>query len=438
MFDIVGKYGTAHVYADQLEPSCVAQVTQMMNHPAFTQPVAIMPDAHAGIGSVVGFTMPLRDKVVPNVVGVDIGCGMLAANFGPKLLFRFGFDELDRQIRARVPFGFAVHDHSTMDTFRWAHATQAWRTFCQACQARLGFLPEAAPYDVAWFERKIAQIKCPPERAWGAVGTLGGGNHFIEIDRDETSGDLWVVIHTGSRKLGESVCKFWQDRAARYDFRTEIARIKEKYPPREIAAQINRLRGERGRIPAAMAWLDLPGDGVEYMRDMLFAQQYAEENRSRILAEIVEVLQAAPIDQFQCVHNFIDPQDMIVRKGAINASAGVRCLVPLNMAQGALLGVGKGNAAWNYSAPHGAGRAMSRSQAKQTLSLDAFKAQMQAAGVWSSSICASTLDEAPGAYKDWQAIFTGVGDTMDVQVHLKPVFNMKDVGGKPSWAKKGA
>jgi RNA-splicing ligase RtcB len=443
MFEINGKYTTAKVYADQLEESCISQITTMVNHPAFTEPVAIMPDAHAGAGAVVGFTMPLGDKVIPNVIGVDIGCGMLARNLGPDALKGMDLADLDTRIREAIPFGFSVHstDSATPPDVFWEFANKRWSRFVVSYMVRVegAIKHNYSDYNPGWFEDTLRRVGCPWGRGYAALGTLGGGNHFIEFDIDPKPGDIWLVIHSGSRKFGLQVAKYWQERAVKYHqgirrekILDETERIKAQAPKSEIQSRLQYLKKQYPIPEKGLEWLEQTEDVLGYMQDMLFAQQYAQFNRELMRTAIVNIIGAprrAPVgSEIYCVHNFIDPEDMTIRKGAIAARPKQPCLVPLNMRDGALLGVGKGNPQWNQSAPHGAGRVMSRSQAKRELSLEEFQRQMD--GVWSSSVCRSTLDEAPGAYKPWEQIFETVGETMEIRAHLKPIMNLKDRGEK--------
>lgn len=434
MFTLKGKYTDAVVQTDRLDSNCISQIQGMINHVAFDQPVVIMPDAHAGKGAVVGFTMPLGSKIVPNIIGVDIGCGMTYAPLDIAGLQ--SLPELDQGIRRTIPFGFMVHDESTLDSHPeydfWHRAQSAWTTFVRAYSEKFGESMPMGGYDREWFDATLKRINCSPTRAYNSIGTLGGGNHFIEFARDDDDGNIWLVIHSGSRKFGESVCTYWQRRAMRYqeksqkqDVLDEINRLKAEKQTFAIATRIAELKASRPQQVRGLEWLETLEDKFGYMHDMLFAQQYASFNRYCMFKRVTDILDIRVDSIDECVHNFIDPEDMIIRKGAIRASAGASCLIPFNMAEGSVGGVGRGNPEWNSSAPHGAGRAMSRSRAKKELRLDEFRAQMRAAGVWSSSICRSTIDEAPDAYKPVKPLLDCIGETVDVCVRLRPILNLK-------------
>lgn len=324
-----------------------------------------MPDAHAGAGCVVGTTMTIEDKVVPNLVGVDIGCVMEVVNLGNCSM---DFEKLDRVIRERIPSGSALRTspHKYADELRLEELTK----------------PRAVHM----------------ERAVCSVGTLGGGNHFIEIDHDEDSGEYFLIIHSGSRKAGLEVAKFHQKEAARGK-------------PAEVPFELAFVTGKRMR---------------NYLRDMGIMQEFADLNRRAMAEEIMEGMDWKARDRFSTIHNYIDLDNMILRKGAVSAQKGERLLIPLNMRDGSLICEGLGNPDWNCSAPHGAGRAYSRKDAREKLDLAEFRKDME--GIYSTCISNSTLDESPGAYKSSDEIMEEIGDTVNIVSRLKPVYNFKASG----------
>ena len=356
MIEIAGNCDLK-VYCEGLEQAAIEQIETLAKQPAFEgAKVRIMPDAHAGAGCVIGFTANLGEKVVPNLVGVDIGCGMLAFDAGEVGDYA-SFDEV---VKKNVPAGFGVHTRENNDV------------------GSLGLLC----YD---------ELKSV-DRLNRSMGTLGGGNHFIEVD--VADGRTWVVIHTGSRNLGLQVANLYQAKAAEEC---------------------------RDDVPKDLKYLD--GELAQrYLHDMRICQRWASGNRKEIMRKLVVGLRAHVSDSFETVHNYIGDDD-IIRKGAISAKEGERVLIPLNMRDGSVIGVGKGNADWNESAPHGAGRVMSRSKARKELSVDEFKAQMD--GVYTTTANEETLDEAPGAYKPAQSIIDALGPTVDVTDRLMPVYNFK-------------
>lgn len=361
MFEVEGKYSTATVYANNLEKGTITQIRNLCNQ-AFTEgsSIRLMPDAHTGIGCVIGTTMTVMGKIVPNLVGVDISCGVEAINIGSN---DFDPAELDSVISARVPSGFAIRKerHPLSQKINLENLTCA---------------------------RELALVKGAK-----SIGTLGGGNHFIEVDLDE-NGDYWLVIHTGSRNLGLQVASHHQ----------------------KIACVIN------PEAPAELAWLE--GEAFDdYVHDMKIMQIFANLNRQAISEEIIDGMGWVEKDRFTTVHNYLDTETMILRKGAVSAKAGEKLLVPINMRDGTLLCEGLGNAEWNFSAPHGAGRLLSRGEAKRTLSFEDYKSQMK--DIYTTSVNEETLEEAPGAYKPMKEIMEAIGDTARVMSILKPVYNFK-------------
>lgn len=368
MFEVEGDKNTAKVMAKNIEKGAITQIKNLCDQDfAKDSKIRLMPDAHAGAGCVVGTTMTITDKIVPDLVGVDIGCGVEAVNIGPD---PFDPAELDNVIRNSVPSGFAIRD----DVLAIAEEIDLSRLSCFSAIA--------------------------PAKALKAIGTLGGGNHFIEVSRG-SNGDNWLIIHSGSKNTGLQVANWHQ----------------------KIAQQI------RSDVPPDLAWLD--GEKFErYVADMKLMQKYAQINRQAMTIVIMEGMGWKERDRFTTIHNYLDTENMILRKGAVSAQKGERLLVPINMRDGSLLCEGLGNPDWNFSAPHGAGRLMSRGEAKRNLSMDEFKDQM--AGIYSTSITEETLDEAPNAYKPMADILEAIKDTAKVHDILKPVYNFKAVqtGGK--------
>lgn len=392
------------IFAHSIEPEALSQVLLLLEQPAFRGcKVRIMPDVHAGKGCVIGFTANLGDKVIPNIVGVDIGCGMLVTELGRDPL---DFRALDAIIRESVPFGRNVHE-------------------------------SAAPY-VA-----LDELACRPalkdvNRLSCSLGTLGGGNHFIEIDLDE-SGMQYLVIHTGSRSLGKQVAGYYQDLAidlqlGKRKLLADQAALVADYTAAgrtaELQEAIKRLKSENqsGLSAAKKELCYLEGKQRDaYLHDMQICQTYAVQNRAKI-RDMICLRLGLDLDEvnsasFESIHNYIDLTSGIVRKGAIDASAGKRLLIPLNMRDGCIIGVGKGNEDWNCSAPHGAGRRMSRSQARGKLSMEDYRREM--ADVFTTSVSEETLDEAPEAYKPAEEILDLLPETVEIERVIKPAYNFK-------------
>jgi len=438
MFEIEGKYTEAKIFAEDVDETCISQIYQFTNHPAFTKPVAVMPDTHAGKGSVIGFTMELPDKVIPDTIGVDIGCGMLSINIGKNALNKISSEKLDTSIREAIPFGMNVHTFSKINfqmEFPWAEVNEAMRKL-QSRYLEIYRIKASERRD--WDEREfvsvINKVHAKRVRVFNSIGSLGGGNHFIEIGKSDVTDDYWVTIHSGSRGFGLAVCNYWQKVARknvedkRSDlYRKEISKIREETQDRnDIPRKIENLRKKLGLEDYKKGLEFLVGEELlGYLYDMIFAQIYAAKNR-RVMADIIRnILNCDIIDEIETVHNYIDFRDFIIRKGAIRSYKGERVVIPFNQRDGLIICIGKSNKEWNFSAPHGAGRVLSRSKAKQILSLDTFKKQME--GIFSTSICDNTLDESPDSYKDTESIKRLIEPTAEIIDTIKPIHNLKSV-----------
>ncbi|MBV0923558.1 RtcB family protein [Halomicroarcula limicola] len=479
--ELPGEYTTARVMVEDeslVEAGCLDQIQSLVDHPAFTEPVRVMPDTHWGAGAPIGFTMPLGDRIVPNVVGVDVGCGMAATNLGDSLPLEDG--ERERRVREAVPMGRSVHDYDDaphlVSEFPFERANDVFEGFDEAFEARFGERIDPVEfdfdgYDGEYFESLCERVLADQRQGMGHViqsaGTLGGGNHFVEFARARESGDYWLVVHSGSRYLGKSVAEFWQSKATD---RRAIGSIREEIPEEyadylkfdpetvgdgdlyewvtggkgESHIEKDRLRreldgkdiedafdalgslgphvGDDGDRDSDLDWLE-GREAHGYYVDMLFAQQYARWNRELMSDAICEALGIDPVERFQSIHNYIDFRDMTIRKGATPAREGQRLVVPFNMAEGSVLARGKGNDEFQQTAPHGAGRVMSRGEAHDVVEMDEFADAM--AGVYSESVVESVRDEAPMAYKDAEEIVAALEPTADVVDWLDAVHNLK-------------
>lgn len=394
------------IFAKTVEQEVHDQLKQLMSVDVFKDAkIRIMPDTHAGKGCVIGFTADLGDKVVPNLVGVDVGCGMYVVNMGKLNLSNEQLAELDKFIRSNIPSGRYVNIQ----------------------ERSVGFdkLQDLKMYSVL---RNVEYLHC-------SIGSLGSGNHFIELNKSE-SGDVYLVIHTGSRNLGQQVCRYYQRLAAdnclfkSNEFKGKVAglvtKMKLEGQCKEIQSSIEKLKEEykhSDNIPYDLCYLE-GTHRDDYLHDMKICQEFAIKNREEIAKRILGFLKVEPIEVFHTVHNYIDFEDNIIRKGAIRCNKGEKVIIPLNMASGSIIGIGKGNEDWNCSGPHGAGRLMSRKQAKQSVSMDDFKESME--GVFTTSVNESTLDESPMAYKPADEIIELVKNTIDIVEVIKPIYNFKN------------
>ena len=389
------------IFTQNIEQEAIDQINTLMEQPAFSDcKVRIMPDVHAGAGCVIGFTADLGDKVIPNIVGVDIGCGMRILDLGK---IEIDYEKLDKAIRENIPCGREVHSGRKVK-FPKIQELRCYREL----------------KDTKRFERSI--------------GTLGGGNHFIEID-EGTDGTKYLVVHSGSRNLGKQVADYYQNLAV------ELMQGKDElYSKQEQLIAEYKAQGRRSEIQAALAelkrtWnpnpLHIPKElcyltgkyREDYLHDMAICQEFARLNRLHISLAILEAMDWGPYGWFETIHNYIEFETNMIRKGAISAYIGEKVLIPINMRDGCIIGIGKGNEDWNCSAPHGAGRIMSRMKAKEVLSLDAFKEAMD--GIFTTSVSAETIDEAPMVYKPMDEIIENIKDTVDILEIIKPVYNFK-------------
>ncbi len=394
MKEIVGKYSTAKVFASVIEDEALTQIKSLCDQPFMKNvKVRVMPDVHAGKGCTIGTTMTVTDKVCPNLVGVDIGCAVLVT----KIKGDIDLEKFDKAVNL-IPAGQCVN---------------------QTIQGNLR---------IADLDLKCKEHLHNWDRLDLSISSLGGGNHFISIEQNN-QGENYLLIHTGSRNLGKQVADYYQAKAVEQVREREsiarnlqIAYTKKHKPMNLWESLIQEIKIDI--VPDSFCYLT---DTLKnnYLNDMFLCQEWAKENRRMICENILKNydLGLEVVEQFETVHNYIDPNDMILRKGAVQANKGQKLVIPLNMRDGSLIAIGKGNSDWNNSAPHGAGRLMSRTQAKKELSMDSFKESMK--DIYSTSVCEETLDEAPSAYKPIEAILDIVGDTVEIIEHVKPIYNFK-------------
>lgn len=373
MIELNGKHNSAKVFIDNVDTGTISQIIELCNQKfAKDSKIRIMPDCHVGAGCTIGTTMTITDKIVPNLVGVDIGCGVCCYRLGK---IDIDFKELDKFINESIPSGFKVNKESQIEFKQYLEKLRCL---------------DGLSKSISFFEKSI--------------GTLGGGNHFIEVNVD-FDGEYYLTIHSGSRNLGKQVAEYYQKKAIEYC--TEKYKDSEDKKPKD-----------------ALCYLE--GDLMQdYLHDMNIVQVYATFNRELMVVKIARHLRLNPfeIDGIESVHNFIDMKNMILRKGAIPAERGQGVIIPLNMKDGSIIGIGKGNEDWNCSAPHGAGRVLGRGQAKRELDLEHFKDMMK--DVYTTSVNESTLDESPQAYKPMDWILSNINETVEVLTIIKPVYSFK-------------
>lgn len=396
MFELRGKYAEAKVFTDVVDEESISQVMNLLNQP-YTEgsKIRMMPDIHAGAGCTIGTTMTIKDKVCPNLVGVDIGCGMHTIHIKET---HFEPQKLDKVIREGIPSGFAIRDkeHRFVD-------------------------------DVDLDELCCAK-HIDMNRARKSIGTLGGGNHFIEANKDD-DGNIYVVVHSGSRHLGLEIANFYQEAGFKAlttysaeEIEAVINELKAQGHEKDIQKTLKNMKSKKSSVPKPLAYVE--GDLFDqYIHDMEIAQKYAMLNRAAMMDVIVKGMGFHVLERFTTIHNYIDTENMILRKGSVSAQEGEKLLIPINMRDGSLLCTGKGNEDWNFSAPHGAGRLMSRSAAKQTFTVSQFRKEME--GIFTTSVGQSTLDECPMAYKGIDDIVGNIEPTVTIDAIIKPVYNFK-------------
>lgn len=399
MKEILGKYNKAMVFTDVIEEEAISQIQTLCNQ-EFTEgsKIRIMPDVHSGAGCTIGTTMTITDKIVPNLVGVDIGCGMETIKIKNK---HIELQKLDKLIYEKIPSGFEIRDKA----HKYAQEIDLLSLRC------------------------ILDANINVVKAERSIGTLGGGNHFIEANKD-SDGNIYIVIHSGSRHLGLEIANYYQNQGykalngnSKEDIQNLIIEYKQQGKQKEIQKAIKELtKTVKTNIPKSLAYVtgDLFDD---YLHDMKLVQQFALLNRKAMMHEIIKGMKLDVIEQFTTVHNYIDTTNMILRKGAVSAQKDEKLLIPINMKDGSLICKGKGNSEWNYSAPHGAGRLMSRTKAKNSFTVSEFKKVMK--DIYTTSVNKETLDECPMAYKSIDDIVNNIEDTVEILDIIKPIYNFK-------------
>ncbi len=388
MIKLQGKRNSAIIFADKIDKPTKTQISELLREEAYADSkIRIMPDTHSGKNVAVGTTMTVKNRIAPSLVGVDIGCGMEVVFLKEQELDP---EKLDRIIHSLIPSGTKTHD-----------------------------VPVAS-FD---FDALHCKNNVNLERALRSIGTLGGGNHFIEVDRTE-GGELVLVIHSGSRQLGSDVATYYQDQAYRYQCKKQRKRVRQSYYDDADSAGFIRQKSSSSAVNVKRETAVLEGSLLdEYLHDLDVVVSFADLNRQTMAKIICDNMGLTATDRFSCIHNYIDTEYMILRKGAISARLGERVIIPLNMRDGALLGVGKGNPEWNFSAPHGAGRACSRTDAKYAFTVEEFKREME--GIYTTTAKEGSIDECPMAYKAPSRIFEFIGETISDYEVIKPIYNFK-------------
>lgn len=414
MVEIQGKYNKAKVFTDNIEETAFKQILEITNQKSFENSnIAIMPDVHAGKGCVVGFTATSEDYIIPNIVGVDIGCGVLAVRIGK---IDIDYEKLDKFIRNNIPSGASVNtsmDKKTLESLQKIKKRKTKITLEDS------------------IDELSTKTNTDTNRHKLSLGSLGGGNHFIEIAED-SRGHKWILVHSGSRNFGLQIARYHQKKAEKYikeDREKEyqyqriilIEKLKKEGRDKDIEVELKKIKDSYEKIPQGLEYLT-GEDKEEYLQDLGAAIAYSQLNRGLIVNKILKYLDVTAKTSIDTIHNYIDKKG-VIRKGAVSAKKGKELIIPINMRDGSILCRGKGNDEWNQSAPHGAGRILSRSKAKEELSMSKFKKDME--NIYSTSVKESTLDESPDAYKDMEEIIKHIEPTVKIMDRLKTVYNFK-------------
>jgi tRNA-splicing ligase RtcB (3'-phosphate/5'-hydroxy nucleic acid ligase) len=443
MIEINGKYTNAKIMIDDVEETALNQVYNIVNHIATKdQKIAVMCDVHAGAGNAVGFSMTLGDKITPAWIGVDISCGVLVINMGKN--FTTNKDELlifDEKIRNIIPMGSNINNKSSIKSkyfeknFDWVGANDTIKKFIISYNKKFNTNFSTIEFNYDWFLKKQNEIGIR-QNAELAIGTLGGGNHFISVEKSNTYGDYYLIIHCGSRNFGKMICEHHMKIAKKtleykrnVEFRNKIEEIRKNSNVSEIELKIKEVKKELNLD------FDTNMNGSEYLEgqlaidyyiDMIFCHYYAKLNRSTIANNILKIFEIDETERFESVHNYIDFSDLIIRKGSIRSYIGEKMIVPISMSFGSFICEGKSNPDFNFTSPHGAGRLKSRSQASRTIDMVDFENSMR--DVVSTSVVKSCIDESCFAYKSPDVIEEAIQPTATILDHITPILNLKDKG----------
>ena len=396
MLNFRGEYGSADIMIDNIDQETISQIYEFLNNEVFTEKIVIMPDCHAGKGAVIGFTMPITDKIIPNIVGVDIGCGMLSHELPENILKMYTPKDIDNVIRRSIKLGKNVHETEKINlknhSLFWKVSNLLLSSFSKKYNEKFKTNYKSNEFNYEWLKQKCNQVGIDLGRTINSIGSLGSGNHFIELGQSQNTNRHWLTIHSGSRQFGLKIANYWQKKAG------------------------------KGNL-AALSGEDMFG----YLADMIFTQFYAQANRSMMMSLICDELKIPEIPSSEnfihSVHNYINFKDFIIRKGAISSYIGEKMLIPFNMEDGIIICEGKSNPDWNFSAPHGAGRVASRSWAKSNLNLEEAKQRMIEKDIYFSNL---PIDELKGAYKDASIIENAIEPTATIVDRLRPILCIKD------------
>ena len=452
MLEIKGKYTTAKIMIDDVEETALTQIYNIVNHIATKdQKISVMCDVHAGASNaVIGFSMTLGDKIVPNWIGVDISCGVLVVDLGKN--FTENKDKLlkyDEKIRNVIPMGNNIQNRSSIPSkffeknYPWKEATDVAKKFIVSYNKKFNTDFSAVEYTYDWFLKKQKEIGMKQDAELG-IGTLGGGNHFVSVEKSDNYGNYYLIIHCGSRNFGKMICEHHMkiakkalDYKRNVELRDKITEIKNTFSGQEI---VNKIRDAKKSLDIDF---DINMNGSEYLEgqlaidyymDMIFCEFYASLNRSVIADNILKLFGIKDAKRFESIHNYIDFNDLIVRKGAIRSYVGEKMIVPISMSYGSFICEGKSNSDFNFTSPHGAGRLKSRGEASRTIDMKDFEYSMK--GIVSTSVVKGCIDESCFAYKNPKVIEEAIEPTATILDHITPILNLKDKGDSMTWKER--
>lgn len=443
MIELRGKYNSdCKIFVNEIDEKTLTQIQSILDQPVSENvPVRIQSDTHFGSGICVGFTMPMTNMLNPKHIGVDISCGMVSGSFSTDKVLNL--EKIDRLIKEQVPMGFDINQETKIKNFPFDEVQKLADIFVNKYNKKFNTNYVSPTYNEKWLVQKLKDIKMDYDKFILSLGTLGGGNHFIELGKSDTyENKYWVTLHCGSRNFGLKVADYWTNVAngkvknvpKEYNDKLEYI-IKNTIDKKDIPNKISELKKEFG---FGVNKEYLTGDDmIGYLFDMLFANIYSKVNRKIILNTIKDIIGINSFDEvIETVHNYIDFNDFIIRKGAIRSYVGEKMIIPFNMKEGLLICEGKSNKDYNFSAPHGSGRLYSRSDAKSRFNLKDFKKEMSDAGIYTTSVTKNTIDECPSSYKSSDMIENFLEGTAIILERVKPVLNIKDTGKSISWKEK--
>jgi RNA-splicing ligase RtcB len=440
MIELKGKYNKdCKIFTDDVEKEAIQTIQSLLDQQASENvQVRVMCDVHQGKGTVIGMTLPLTNLVNPNLVGCDIGCGLLTNKLSKDT--KLNLEYIDNTIKRNIPMGFNIHETSVFKNIPFNDVQMVADKFVINFNKKFNTNYESPTYNEKWLSKKLDEIDMDSKKFWNSIGTMGGNNHFYELGIQEINNNPWITVHSGSRNFGLKIADYWSNVARKQldispkEYQLELDNIiQNTYPKSDIPKRMKELKD---KYSLGINKEYLKGENViGYLFDMIFAQFYAQWNRQTMMDIVLKSLNIKKVEEsISTIHNYINMNDFIIRKGAISSYIGQKMIIPFNQKDGILICEGKSNADFNFSAPHGAGRIMSRSEAKQKISLEQVQYSMK--GIYTTSVCKETVDESVFAYKKSSMIEELIEPTATILDRIKPILNIKDIGKSVSWKER--